>query len=64
MRNLYSTPTVSFADRADFRPRVWNPPHVMLTYRSKQMAAYSHGRGFFVSERDVALMSSWLKGKL
>lgn len=63
MRN-YSTPTVSFADRADFRPRMWNPPHIMLTYRSKQMAAYSHGRGFFVSPRDVSLMGSWLRGKL
>lgn len=64
MRNSYSTPTVSFADRSDFRPRTWEPPHIMLTYRSKQMAAYSHGRGFFVSPRDVSLMASWLRGKL
>lgn len=64
MRNTYSTPTVSFADRSDFRPRIKDPIHVELTYYSKQAAAFSHGRGFFVAPCDVRLMASWLRGKL
>jgi hypothetical protein len=65
MRNMYSTPTVSFADRSDFRPRVVDPFQVMMTYRTKQSVPWSSDRrGFFVAPRDVRLMSSWLKGKL
>jgi len=65
MRNNFSTPTVSFADRQDYRPRVWTPgiQHVLTDLR--RMPEHSNvKRGFNVSAADVRLMSAWLKGKL
>jgi len=63
VRNNYSTPTVSFADRQDYRPRVWTPGiQQPVSYRSSLTSTY--GRGFAVSAADIRLMSAWLKGKL
>lgn len=64
MRRNYSTPAVSFADRADYRPNRWKPRASALTYSSKHAVAYCDKRGFFVDERTILLMGSWLRGKL
>lgn len=66
MRNDYSTPTVSFADRSDFRPRVLDPFRATSTYHSKRTIKpwTNDSRGFFVSVRDMNLMSAWLRGKM
>jgi hypothetical protein len=64
MHKNYSTPTVSFADRQDFRPRVWTPGVMSaLPYRSSPSLSV-FGRGFAVSAADIRLMASWLRGKL
>jgi hypothetical protein len=65
MRNSFSTPTVSFADRQDYRPRVWTPGIQRVLSDFRVMPESSNvKRGFNVSAADVRLMSSWLRGKL
>lgn len=66
----YSTPTVSYADRQDYRPRVWTPGiQSPVSYRSNRALLFAderagYGRGFAVSAADIRLMASWLRGKL
>lgn len=67
MRNDYSTPTVSFADRSDYRRqqrRSYKAEQISLTYTSEHHRAYASKRGFIVDYSTVQLMNSWLRGKL